>query len=143
MTYETILFSVQDGIATLTLNRPDVMNALNTRMRAEITAALGPDLPGDVRCVVMTGAGRAFCSGQDLKDSTPDRDLGKTLREEYEPRLRAVIGCPAPVITALNGIAAGAGANLALVADLVIAAESASILQAFTRIGLVLSLIHI
>lgn len=136
MPYQTIQFTVSDGIATLTLNRPDVMNALNARMRTEITTAL-TDLPGGVRCVVMTGAGRGFCSGQDLTDAPSDADFGKVLRDEYEPMLRAVIGCAVPVIAALNGVAAGAGANLALSADLVIATESASIIQAFTRIGLI------
>ncbi|MDO5630478.1 MAG: enoyl-CoA hydratase-related protein [Paracoccus sp. (in: a-proteobacteria)] len=136
MTFQTILFTVVDGIATLTLNRPQVMNALNAQMRTEITTALS-NMPEAVRCVVMTGAGRGFCSGQDLTDAPADADFGRVLREEYEPMLRAVMGCRAPVIAALNGVAAGAGANLALAADLVIAAESASIIQAFTRIGLI------
>lgn len=136
MTYETIQFSVADGVATIILNRPQVMNALSSRMRAEITEAL-TTLPGDVRCVVMTGSGRAFCSGQDLTDRAAATNLEATLRDEYEPMLRAVRNCPAPVIAAVNGVAAGAGANLALVADLVVAAESASFIQAFTRIGLI------
>lgn len=136
MSYQMIQFGIRDGIATLILNRPDVMNALNTQMRAEITEAL-TTLPEEVRCVVMTGSGRAFCSGQDLTDRKAAADLEGTLRNEYEPMLRAVTGCRAPVIAAVNGVAAGAGANLALVADVVIAAESASFIQAFTRIGLV------
>ncbi|MBK4215511.1 enoyl-CoA hydratase/isomerase family protein [Paracoccus caeni] len=136
MSYETIQFGIRDGIATLILNRPDVMNALNSKMRAEVTEAL-TTLPEEVRCVVMTGSGRAFCSGQDLTDRAAAADLEGTLRKEYEPMLRAVTGCRAPVIAAVNGVAAGAGANLALVADVVIAAESASFIQAFTRIGLV------
>lgn len=136
MNFETIEFGHADGIATLKLNRPEVMNALSSRMRTEITAAL-TDLPPGVRCVVMTGAGRGFCSGQDLTDRKAAANLEATLREEYEPMLRAVTQCPVPVITAVNGVAAGAGANLALAADVVIAAESASFIQAFTRIGLV------
>ena len=136
MAYETISFSTNDGIATLMLNRPKVMNALNTQMRAEITQAL--DSIGDeTRCVVMTGAGAAFCSGQDLTDAGAAEDLEGTLRREYEPMLHAVINCRAPVIAAVNGVAAGAGANLALAADVVIAVESAYFTQAFTRIGLI------
>lgn len=136
MSFQTIDFITADGIATLKLNRPDVMNALNRQMRAEITQALG-DLPDDVRCVVMTGAGRGFCSGQDLTDQSAARDLEGTLRDEYEPMLRAVTGCRVPVIAAVNGVAAGAGANLALAADVVIAAENATFIQAFTKIGLI------
>ena len=136
MTHETIQFAVADGIATLVLNRPEVMNALNSRMRSEITEAL-TTLPEEARCVVLTGSGRAFCSGQDLGDAGAAADLEATLRDEYEPMLRAITGCRAPVIAAVNGVAAGAGANLALAADVVIAAEGASFIQAFTRIGLV------
>ncbi|SEN94679.1 2-(1,2-epoxy-1,2-dihydrophenyl)acetyl-CoA isomerase [Paracoccus alcaliphilus] len=136
MGFETILFSENDGVATLTLNRPQVMNALNSQMRAEIVTAL-TGLSSDTRCVVMTGEGRAFCSGQDLTDAAAAQDLEGTLRREYEPMLRAVVDCPVPVIAAVNGVAAGAGANLALVADVVIAIESAQFIQAFTRIGLI------
>lgn len=136
MDYETIEFTTGDGIGTLTLNRPKVMNALNSRMRAEITQALS-GLSGELRCVVLTGSGAAFCSGQDLTDAGAAIDLEATLRDEYEPMLHAVRDCPVPVIAAVNGVAAGAGANLALVADVVIAAESASFIQAFTRIGLI------
>ena len=136
MSLETIDFVSRDGVATLTLNRPQVMNALNSRMRAEITQAVG-NLPDGTRCLVITGAGRGFCSGQDLTDRVAAADLEATLRDEYEPMLRAIRACRAPVIAAVNGVAAGAGANLALAADVVIAAESASFVQAFTRIGLV------
>lgn len=136
MSFETIQFATADGVATLTLNRPAVMNALNARMRAEITQALTTLTP-DVRAVVLTGAGRGFCSGQDLTDAGAAADLERTLREEYEPMLAAITTCPVPVIAAVNGVAAGAGANLALAADVVIATESASVIQAFTRIGLI------
>lgn len=136
MSFQTIRFGEQDGIASLVLDRPQVMNALDSRMRAEITSAL-TTLSPEARCVVITGSGRAFCSGQDLTDSAVSADIERTLREEYEPMLRAVANCPVPVIAAVNGVAAGAGANLALVADVVIAAESASFIQAFTRIGLI------
>ncbi|MFD1795715.1 2-(1,2-epoxy-1,2-dihydrophenyl)acetyl-CoA isomerase [Paracoccus aurantiacus] len=136
MVYETISFSVRDSIATLMLNRPQVMNALSSRMRSEITEALN-SVSDEVRCVVMTGAGAAFCSGQDLSDAAAAADIEGTLRREYEPMLQAVIGCAAPVIAAVNGPAAGAGANLALAADVVIAVESAYFSQAFTKIGLI------
>lgn len=136
MTYETIQFAVSEGIATLTLNRPQVMNALSSRMRREITDAI-TTLPEEARCLVITGAGRGFCSGQDLTDRAAAADLEGTLRDEYEPMLRAIRACRAPVIAAVNGVAAGAGANLALAADVVIATESASFIQAFARIGLV------
>lgn len=136
MSFETIQFSVRDGIATVVMNRPDVMNALNGRMRAEITEAFS-GLGSDVRCVVLTGSGRAFCSGQDLTDFAAAANVEAVLRDEYEPMLRAIVNSPVPVIAAVNGVAAGAGANLALCCDVVIAAESAQIIEAFTRIGLI------
>ncbi len=138
MHYDAITFDIQDDIATVTLNRPDVMNALNTQMRAEITDAVSRG-GREARVVVLTGNGRAFCSGQDLGDraTAANLDLERTLRDEYVPMLRAIIDCPVPTISAVNGAAAGAGANLALCADVVIATESAFFLQAFTRIGLI------
>lgn len=138
MTYQTILFDMAEGQATITLNRPDVMNALNAQMRAELLDAMRR-ASAAARVVVLTGTGRAFCSGQDLGDRAHvgDLDLERTLRDEYEPLLRAIADCPVPVISAVNGAAAGAGANIALSADVVIAAESAVFLQAFTRIGLI------
>ena len=138
MQYETLSYEVADGVAVVTMNRPDVMNALNTQMRAEITHAVkrGGE---EARCVVLTGTGRAFCSGQDLGDrsNAANLDLERTLRDEYVPMLRAIVDSPVPTISAVNGAAAGAGANLALVADVVIATESAFFSQAFTRIGLI------
>lgn len=136
MRFQTIEFSHGDGIAQLTLNRPEVMNALNRTMRAEIAAALA-ELPAGTRCVVLTGTGRAFCSGQDLTDASGGFDVETILREEYGPMLAAIREAPVPVIAAVNGTAAGAGANLALAADVVIACESASFVQAFSRIGLI------
>ncbi len=138
MQYQTIGLGIRDGIATITFRRPEVMNALNAQMRAELLHAVKAAGQG-ARVLVMTGKGRAFCSGQDLGDRTAvsDIDLERTLREEYEPLLRAIYDCPIPTIAAVNGAAAGAGANLALAADVVIAAESASFIQAFTRIGLI------
>src|SRR5690554_6039840 len=134
MDYTTLIVTEAGGVGTITFNRPTLMNALNTRMRAELLHAL-QDLPGRVRVLVLTGAGRAFCAGQDLADgvSLDDLDLGRGLREEYEPMLRAIYDCPLPVIAAVNGAAAGAGANLTLAADVVIATQSAVFLQAFSR----------
>ncbi|MBW4960618.1 enoyl-CoA hydratase-related protein [Sulfitobacter sp. CW3] len=138
MDYQTLTFDVADGLAVITLNRADKMNALTTQMRAEIEHAFG-QAGKQARCAVLTGAGRAFCSGQDLGDSNGGAamDLERTLRDEYAPMLRAISDCPVPTIAAVNGAAAGAGANLALAADVVIATESAYFLQAFTRIGLI------
>ena len=138
METRTITFDLTDGVAVITMNRPAVMNALNTTMRTEITAALR-HAAGGARVVVLTGTGRVFCSGQDLGDAADlaSVDLETVLRDEYEPMLRAVLDCFVPVIAAVNGAAAGAGASLALAADVVIAAESASFTQAFTRIGLI------
>ncbi len=138
MDYQTITYKVADSIATVTLNRPEVMNALSTQMRAEIADAVRQG-GQDARCVVITGAGRAFCSGQDLGDraNAANIDLERTLRDEYQPMLNAITDCPVPTISAVNGPAAGAGANLALGADVVIASESAYFMQAFTRIGLI------
>lgn len=138
MNYQTIRLQMQDQVAVISLARPDVMNALNTQMRAELLHAV-KDTQSKARAIVLTGQGRAFCSGQDLGDggSAATLDLERTLRDEYVPLLRAIYDCKVPTIAAVNGAAAGAGANLALAADVVIAAESAVFLQAFTRIGLI------
>lgn len=136
MDFQTIELTHRDGIARIALNRPALMNALNRAMRAEITAAMS-DLPQGTRCVVLTGSGRAFCSGQDLTDASAGLDIERVLRDEYEPMLAAIQNAPVPVVAAVNGVAAGAGANLALAADVVIATESASFVQAFSRIGLI------
>lgn len=138
MDYQTLTYTLQDRIATITLNRAEKMNALSTQMRAEIAYAVS-EAGKTARVVVITGAGRAFCSGQDLGDrvSAANLDLERTLRDEYQPMLRAIVNCPVPTIAAVNGPAAGAGANLALAADVVIASESAYFLQAFARIGLI------
>jgi 2-(1,2-epoxy-1,2-dihydrophenyl)acetyl-CoA isomerase len=137
MDYQMIEVEVTDGCHVIRLNRPDVMNAMNAQMRTEVLYALR-EAAGVARVVVLTGTGRAFCSGQDLGDgSAAELDLERVLRDEYAPMLRAIVECPAPVIAAVNGAAAGAGANLALACDLVIAAESAFFAQAFARIGLI------
>jgi 2-(1,2-epoxy-1,2-dihydrophenyl)acetyl-CoA isomerase len=125
------------GVHRVTLNRPEMMNALNRDLRSELTAAL---LAGHAaRVIVLTGAGRGFCSGQDLSDASGLDAAGfeAILNEEYVPMIRAITEAPVPVIAAVNGVAAGAGANLALACDLVIAAESAVFIQAFSRIGLI------
>ena len=138
MKYETIRYRVENDIALITLNRPKVMNALTVQMRAEIDNAVQR---ADVvaRVVVMTGKDKAFCTGQDLGDraNAADVDMEQSLKKTYEPMLKAIFECPIPTISAVNGPAAGAGANLALAADIVIASESAYFLQAFGRIGLI------
>lgn len=137
MDYQTITYELTDGVALVTLNRPEKYNALTTQMRAEIEHAFTTG-GREARVVVMTGSGKAFCSGQDLGDGAASAlDLERTLRDEYAPMLRAISNCPVPTIAAVNGPAAGAGANLALAADVVFASESAYFLQAFTRIGLI------
>lgn len=138
MHYETITYVEADSLGIVTLNRPEVMNALSSQMRAELLHAVKA-AGKSARALVMTGAGRAFCSGQDLADaaSLDSIDLESTLRNEYEPLLRAIYDCPVPTISAVNGTAAGAGANLALAVDVVIATQSASFIQAFSRIGLI------
>ena len=138
MTYHLIRVTEGDGIGTISLNRPQVMNALSRDLRAEMTDALR-DLQSRMRCIVLTGEGRAFCSGQDLQDAAGlgAVDFETILNDEYVPLLRLITDSPVPTIAAVNGTAAGAGANLALACDVVIAAESASFIQAFTRIGLI------
>ena len=138
MNYDTIEVHLSSEVACVSMNRPEVMNALNTQMRAEITDAYKRLAP-QARVIVLTGRGKAFCSGQDLGDraNAAQLDLERTLRDEYEPMLRAIIECRIPTITALNGAAAGAGANLALASDVVIASKSSYFMQAFTKIGLI------
>jgi 2-(1,2-epoxy-1,2-dihydrophenyl)acetyl-CoA isomerase len=125
------------GICRITLNRPSVMNALNRELRRDLTVALRAGW--SARVIVLTGAGRGFCSGQDLTDAEGLDEAGfeAVLNDEYVPMIRAIVDAPVPVIAAVNGVAAGAGANLALACDLVIACESASFIQAFARIGLI------
>lgn len=139
MDYQTIRLSYVSGYGEIKLNRPDRKNALNTQMRAELLHAIKA-AEKEARAIVLTGAGDAFCSGQDLGDAKTSFDtanMERTLRDEYVPLLRAIYDCPVPTISAVNGAAAGAGANLALAADVVIASDRAVFLQAFTRIGLI------
>ena len=142
MTYETILFDVEGGVARLTLNRPDKLNSFNVRMHEEVRHALAAVRGGSARVLVLSGAGRGFCAGQDLADRSvaPDGqsvDLGDSIERYYKPLVLALHHLPMPVIGAVNGVAAGAGANIALACDLVIAARSASFVQAFSKLGLV------
>jgi len=138
MEYSTITLETRDDIATLTLNRPDVLNGLTAQMRAEVTDAVKA-AGRAARVLVLTGAGRGFCSGQDLGGAkmVADIDLEGTLIDEYLPMLKTIYDCPIPTIAAVNGPAAGAGANLALAADIVIAREDAYFMQAFSLIGLI------
>lgn len=143
MSYETILFDIADGVATITLNRPDKLNSFTVQMHEELADALkrvGKD--ESARCLLLTGAGRGFCAGQDLSDRAvapggEAPDLGESLEKRYNPLVRTITGLEMPVICAVNGVAAGAGANLAFACDIVFAAKSASFIQAFCKIGLV------
>jgi len=138
MSQPNVTYALEDGVAVIALNRPEVMNALSSALRAELRAAIARAV-AEARVLVLTGTGRAFCSGQDLADAQAAGavDFERILNEEYVPMLKDITECPLPTIAAVNGAAAGAGANLALGCDVVIACESASFIQAFTRIGLV------
>lgn len=136
--HETIRVEVADSVATVTLNRPDSLNALNTTMRRELLATFkGLARDESVRAVVLTGEGRGFCSGADLRGGDAERSFRRVLTAEYNPLMTAIRELPRPVIAAVNGVAAGAGVSLALACDLVYAAEEARFIQAFVRIGLV------
>ena len=143
MSYEQIRFETADGIARITLNRPDRLNSFTTRMHGELRDALSRvATEGDARVLLLTGAGRGFCAGQDLSDravapGAAPVDLGASIAENYRPLVLALRNLPLPVVCAVNGVAAGAGANVALACDIVVAAKSASFIQAFCRIGLV------
>lgn len=142
MSYQNILFDLKGGVARLTLNRPDRLNSFNTAMHAEVREALGSLKGSDARVLVFTGAGRGFCAGQDLNDRAvapggAAADLGESVEKNYKPLVLALRSLPIPVIAAVNGVAAGAGANIALACDLVIAARSANFVQGFSKLGLV------
>ncbi len=143
MTYQNILFEVTDGVARLTLNRPDKLNSFTVAMHLEVREALEKvKADASVRVLVLTGAGRGFCAGQDLGDRavTPGGsavDLGDSVEKFYAPLVLSLRNLPVPVICAINGVAAGAGANLALAADIVIAARSATFIEPFCRLGLI------
>ncbi len=142
MSYETILFEVDGGIARLTLNRPDKLNSFNVQMHGEVREALSGIPASGARVLVLTGAGRGFCAGQDLGDravapGAQGVDLGESIENRYNPLVLALRELPMPVIAAVNGVAAGAGANIALACDIVIAARSANFVQAFSKLGLI------
>jgi 2-(1,2-epoxy-1,2-dihydrophenyl)acetyl-CoA isomerase len=143
MTYDTIQFTIDAGIATLTLNRPERLNSFTRQMHEEVRAALGQvQADKSVRVLLLTGAGRGFCAGQDLNDravepGAPGVDLGESVEKYYAPLVMTLRTLPLPVICAVNGVAAGAGANLALACDIVLAARSASFIEPFCKLGLI------
>lgn len=142
MSYQNITFAVQDGIARLTLNRPDRLNSFTVAMHGEVRDALSRVTTEGGRVLLITGAGRGFCAGQDLNDRavTPEGegvDLGASVENHYKPLVLALRNLPLPVIAAVNGVAAGAGVSIALACDLVIATRSASFVQSFSKLGLV------
>ncbi len=135
---EPLLTSVVEGVMTLTLNRPDALNALNAEMRrALLTSVNAARRDEAVRAIVVKGAGRGFCSGADLRGGSAERDFRRVLSTEYNPLIEAIRALPKPVVAAVNGVAAGAGMSLALAADLVVASDEARFVPAFGRIGLV------
>jgi 2-(1,2-epoxy-1,2-dihydrophenyl)acetyl-CoA isomerase len=142
MNYETILFSIKDSIARITLNRPDRLNSFTNHMHAELRDAISRCNTEGARVLVITGSGKGFCAGQDLNDRavTPGQaavDLGESVEKNYAPLVKSIRDLPMPVIAAVNGVAAGAGCNFALACDLVIATESSSFLQPFCKLGLI------
>ncbi len=141
MNYETILYQVSDGVARITLNRPEVFNACNEQLTTDLRAAFEQAAGDDaVRCIVLTGAGRAFCSGQDLKEAPEpgtQRDLRDSLQRRYNPIIRLMRQMPKPIIAGINGVAAGAGLSLALAADIRIMSTDARLVEAFIAIALI------
>src|SRR5207342_2060206 len=139
MAYETIDFKADGAVARITLNRPDRLNSFTVQMHEELRDAIAN--LGEARVVVLTGAGRGFCAGQDLNDRAvaPGEavDLGETVEESWNPLIRTLASLPQPVIARINGVAAGAGANIALACDLVVAAKEAKFIQSFSALGLI------
>ncbi|OQW58122.1 MAG: 2-(1,2-epoxy-1,2-dihydrophenyl)acetyl-CoA isomerase [Proteobacteria bacterium HN_bin10] len=142
MDFETILYANEAGVARITLNRPDRLNSFTVQMHDELSRALEAVARSDARVLVLTGAGRGFCAGQDLSDRAvapggEGVDLGESLEKRYNPLIRRLTSLEMPVICAVNGVAAGAGANIALACDIVIAARGAKFIQSFANIGLI------
>lgn len=143
MDFKNIEFDIKDGVATLTLNRPKSLNSFTVDMHAEVRVAMQQVTDdADIRCLVITGAGRGFCAGQDLGDRASSGegdvpDVGASVEKNYNPLIRSIMNLPKPVICAVNGVAAGAGASIALACDIVLAARSASFIQIFCKIGLI------
>jgi 2-(1,2-epoxy-1,2-dihydrophenyl)acetyl-CoA isomerase len=139
VSFENIIYEKKNGVATVTLNRPQAMNAFTIQMNGELQQALkDADDDKSIRCILLTGAGRGFCAGQDLKGRTPDKkgSLGDSLRERYNPVILRLRQTEKISVAAVNGVAAGAGCNLALACDLRVASEEATFIQAFARVGL-------
>ena len=138
---KSITTSIHSGVATLTLNRPEVFNSFNGEMALLLQSQLDAcEADQNIRAIVITGQGKAFCAGQDLKEvTTPELHPGfkKILEEHYNPIIERIRAIEKPIIAAVNGVAAGAGANIALACDIVVASEKASFIQAFSKIGLV------
>jgi len=143
MSYSNIDFTISDGLASLTLNRPDSLNSFTTEMHEEVRDAMTRvEKEAGLRCLLLTGNGRGFCAGQDLNDravkpGAERRDLSDSVEKNYNPLIKRLAALPMPVICAVNGVAAGAGANLALACDMVFAARSAKFIQVFCKIGLI------
>lgn len=143
MSFKTIEFKVDSGVATLTLNRPDRLNSFTNEMHQEVRTAMRKVKEDTaIRCLVLTANGRGFCAGQDLSDRSVSAgdgvpNLGESVEKNYNPLIESIMGLPKPVICAVNGVAAGAGASIALACDIVLAARSASFIQVFCKIGLV------
>jgi 2-(1,2-epoxy-1,2-dihydrophenyl)acetyl-CoA isomerase len=143
MQFETIIFEIKDGVARLTLNRPDRLNSFTVQMHKEVAAALTEvETNKAARVLVLTGAGRGFCAGQDLNDravapGAAPVDLGDSVEKYYGPLIKRLSNLRMPVICAVNGVAAGAGANIAVACDIVIAAKSAKFIESFANIGLI------
>jgi 2-(1,2-epoxy-1,2-dihydrophenyl)acetyl-CoA isomerase len=142
MEYQFLRVEVKDGVQVITLNRPEVLNSFHLPMARELQDALGVAAADDhIRCVLLTGAGRGFCAGQDLAavslDGETPFDGGETVRAQYNPIIRAIRRLEKPVVCAVNGVAAGAGANIAFACDIVFASTDASFIQSFTKIGLI------
>lgn len=144
MSTEPVLLQIESGIARITLNRPERLNAFNSQMHGALRTAIArvAEPSHGVRVLVLTGAGRGFCAGQDLGErrqipGAPRADLGESIETRYKPLILSLRALPLPVLAAVNGVAAGAGASLALASDIVLAAHSASFILAFARIGLV------
>lgn len=139
-TYQYLTYSVEQGVATITLNRPDVYNAFNDELTYELQDALkAVSKDAQVRVVVLTGAGKAFCSGQDLKAASGNqkRSFMQSLHKRYNPIISAMRSLPKPIVCKLNGVAAGAGCSLALACDVIVAAQEATLIEVFINIGLV------
>lgn len=143
MDFQHLIVARRDGVLSITLDRPDVLNSFNGRMADELRSAIeGAADDASVRAVLLTGSGRAFCAGQDLAEvmprpGEPMPDLGDVVKRQYNPIVRAIRVLEKPVVCAVNGVAAGAGANIAFACDLVVAADSATFIQSFAKIGLI------